>query len=129
MPGKKKKGLSMSERKDQYLNPLQSRQQAVRDYQGDEYVNRGLREAYDMGYNPTDANVRTAVDNAAVKSVNSRFDKPFSNQVQAEAKRFDKATQYDELLGRSTNPATVTKFNMFTKGGNTSSMNKNNSKK
>lgn len=129
MPGKKKKGLSMSERKDQYLNPLQSRQQAVRDYQGDEYVNRGLREAYDMGYNPTNENVRTAVEWAAKKSVDSRFDKPFSKQVQAEAKRFDKATQYDELLGRSTNPATVTKFNMFTKGGNTSSMNKNNSKK
>jgi hypothetical protein len=129
MPGKKKKGLSMSERKDQYLNPLQSRQQAVRDYQGDSYVNRGLNEAYNMGYNPTDENVRAAVENAAVKSVSSRFDKPFSKQVQAEAKRFDKATQHDELLGRSTNPATVNKFNMFTSSGTTSSMNRNNKKK
>lgn len=128
MPGKNK-GMSMSQRKAQYLNPLQSNQQGVRSYQTERYINRGLNEAYNMGYNPTDPKVRTAVENSASADVSHRFDKPFAKQVAAESKRFDMATQYDELLGRSTNPATVNKYNMFTKGGTTSSMNRNNRKK
>jgi len=129
MPGKKPKGMSTAQRKERYLNDLAMRQGAQSQNIEIKKTNTYLNAAQRGGMDITDSNVRQAIDNNVANDMRARQRDVYNKQLNAAGKRFDVATKYDDMLGRSTNPDSVKpKYNMFTMGGQTTSINKNNKK-
>ena len=131
---KQRKGLSQAQKKEMYLDDLRSRQEAVK--RGGKDAIRYSQAAYGAlqkeGYNVFENEQARNIANQVVSdAIDKKYDQKFAKQVQSASKRFDAITRYDDMLGISSNPyqKVSPKYNMFTQGGKTSSINKKNKKK
>ena len=108
----KGKGMTTSERKKQYMDSVKKKQEKEKaelrkknssklatSYGSTRVISPSLEETVDF--------VSGALDNIEAK----REEKKYKPAREAASKRFDEATKYDELLGRSTNP------DKYSKGG------------
>lgn len=108
----KKKGMTTAERKNQYMDSVKEKQEEEKaetrkkdssklatSYGSTRFISPSPEE--------TSKFVSGALDNIEAK----REEKKYKPAREAASKRFDEATKYDELLGRSTNP------DKYSKGG------------
>lgn len=131
---KQRKGYTQAQKKQMYLDDLKGKQEAVK--RGGKDAIRYSQAAYGAlqkeGYNVFENEQARNIANQVVsQEIDKKYDQKFAKQVQSASKRFDAITRYDDMLGISSNPYqnVSPKYNMFTQGGHTSSINKNNNKK
>ena len=108
----KGKGMTTSERKNQYMDSVKEKQEKEKAETRKKIASQ-LATSYGSTRIITPSPEETSkFVSGALKNIESkREDKKYKSDREAASKRFDEATKYDELLGRSTNP------DKYSKGG------------
>ena len=116
----KKKGMTTAERKNQYMDSIKDKQKKD---QSEVSQKNKIRLMAGYGSNrfvPAPITEKMKYADKGVKNLAANREKNVYKPARESAsKRFDKATKYDELLGRSTNPNKKYKEGgkMYLKGG------------
>lgn len=102
---KKKKGMTIAERKERYMEDLKNKQKAKKAETRKKNASK-LASSYGSSriILPSPDETSSFVDGALKNIEAKREQNVYKPARKSASKKFDKATKYDELLGRSTNP-------------------------